>query len=351
MQQLKIDTKNELAINSKIEIEAGIKVNESNYQYISYNPYTVSSCEKQEDTNSYVSLAYDKMIESMIDYDLELSEKITVRNYLILICNRLGWNTEHIPSTFINHNKLIDPVLHQGINYTFRMALDEIATITCSFLLFKGEDFYLIYPTETNQIIDSSFLDEDNVNMGERYFINSLVFSRAEGSDNIYRKDNESIENNGLHEFKISNNQLLSTNDRDIYIDQMFNYLKTFEFYTFDVQSKGILFLEACDRFTFNLSGNTYSTILLNNEQEFEDGLIEKLYVDRPEETETEYKYADETDKRINQTYLIVDKQNQNGFGGQGQRRGGYRSGNFIEHQRRKQFRVIGTQRNKKTRQ
>ena len=168
MQQLKIDTKNELAINSKIEIEAGIKVNESNYQYISYNPYTVSSCEKQEDTNSYVSLAYDKMIESMIDYDLELSEKITVRNYLILICNRLGWNTEHIPSTFINHNKLIDPVLHQGINYTFRMALDEIATITCSFLLFKGEDFYLIYPTETNQIIDSSFLDEDNVNIGER---------------------------------------------------------------------------------------------------------------------------------------------------------------------------------------
>ena len=144
----------------------------------------------------------------------------------------------------------------------------------------------------------------------EKYFINSLVFSRAEESDSIYRKDNDSIQNNGLHEYKISDNQLLSTNDRDLYIDEMFNYLKTFEFYPFDVKTKGILFLEACDSFNFSLSGKTYPTILLNDEIIFEDGLTEDIYTDTPKESETEYKYADETDKRINQAYIIVDKQN-----------------------------------------
>lgn len=169
----------------------------------------------------------------------------------------------------------------------------------------------MIYPTETNQIIDESYLDEDSITIGEKYFINSLVFSRAEESDNIYRKDDGNIETKGLHEYRISDNQLLSTNDRDLYIDEMFNYLKTFEFYIFDVKTKGILFLEACDRFSFNLNGKSYTTILLNDEINFDDGLTEDIYTYEPEETETDYKYADSTDKKINQAYILVDKQNQ----------------------------------------
>lgn len=116
---------------------------------------------------------------------------------------------------------------------------------------------------------------------------------------------------NGLHEYRISDNQLLSTNDRDLYIDEMFNYLKTFEFYVFDIKSKGILFLEACDKFNFKLNGSIYSTLLLNDEAQFDDGLNENMYIDEPDETNTEYKYADSTDKKINQTYILVDKQNQ----------------------------------------
>jgi len=311
MHQIEIDSKNKISLKSKIKIKAGVKVNEPDYEYINYNTCIVNSSEKQEDTMSYKILAYDKMIESMIDYDLNILEKITLRDYLIRICERLGWNTDNIPNSFINSDKLVDPRLHIGIGYTFRDVLDEIATISCSFLLFKEDNFYLLYPIDTNQNIDNEYLDEDNVTIGEKYFINSLIFSRAEESDNIYRKNDTSIQLNGLHEYRISDNQLLSTNDRDLYIDDMFNYLKTFEFYIFDVSSKGILFLEACDRLNFVLSGNTYSTILLNNEIVFEDGLTELLYVEKPIETETEYKYADTTDKRINQTYILVDKQNQ----------------------------------------
>lgn len=311
MHQVEIDSKLYMPKDTKIYIKVGVKVNEKNYNYVELGTFYVKCCERQEDTNSYRILAYTKMKNAMIDYDLTISENITVRNYLIAICERLGWNTENIPATFINSTKLVNPSLHTGINYTFRDALDEIATITCSFLLFKNDDFYLSYLTNTNETIDESYLDEDNITIGEKYLINSLVFSRAEESDNIYRKDDDSIETNGLHEYRISDCQLLSTNDRDNYIDEMFNYLKTLEFYIFDIQSKGILFLEACDMFNLVLNGVTYQVALLNNEINIEDGLTENLYMDEPEGTETEYKYADSTDKKINQAYILVDKQSQ----------------------------------------
>ena len=311
MHQVEIDSKVLMIANTKISITLGVKLNEKSYEYINFGNFYVKTCERQEDTNSYRIIAYTKMKEAMIDYDLNITEKIELRDYLIRICQRLGWNTENIPATFINSTKLIDPTLHAGIDYTFRDALDEIATISCSFLLFKDDDFYLMYLTQVDANIDESYLDEDNITIGEKYFINSLVFSRAEGSDNIYRKDDSNIALNGLHEYKISDCQLLSTNDRSDYIDEMFDYLKTLEFYIFDIQSKGILFLEACDMFNLTLNGVTYPTVLLNDEINIEDGLTESLYLDEPEETETEYKYADSTDKKINQTYLMVDKQNQ----------------------------------------
>jgi hypothetical protein len=310
MHQIELDSKVFMSKGTKISGRIGVKVNEKNYKYIDLNNYYVQSCERQEDTNSYRVLAYSKMKEAMVDYDLSFAGKITVRNYLIKVCERLGWNTDNIPATFINSEKMIDPNLHTGIKYSFRDALDEIATITCSFLMFKGDNFYLLYLTETNETIDESYLDEDNVTIGEKYLINSLVFSRAEESDNIYRKDNTSITANGLHEYRIADCQLLSTNDRADYIDEMFNYLKTLEFYIFDVQSKGILFLEACDLFNLKLSNVTYKVALLNDEINIDDGLTENLFLDKTEETETEYKYADSTDKRIDQAYILVDKQN-----------------------------------------
>ena len=310
MHQIEIDSNVYIPNKTKITGKIGVKVNEKTYNYIDLNTYYVKSCERQEDTNSYRILAYTKMQEAMIDNELTLTDKLTVRDYLIAVCQKLNWSTE-IPENFINSDKLIDPTLHIGIGYTYRDVLDEIATITCSFLLFKGEKLYLLYLTETNQNIDESYLDEDNVTIGEKYIINSLVFSRAEESDNIYRKDDGSITINGLHEYRISDCQLLSTNDRSDYIDEMFNYMKTLELYIFDIKSKGILFLEACDIFNLVFQEKTYKTILLNNEIDLEDGLSESLYLDEPDETETEYKYADSTDKKINKTYILVDKQNQ----------------------------------------
>lgn len=206
-------------------------------------------------------------------------------------------------------------VQYQARTETIENYTDEQKEVLNSMITEKGTNVFkfenqaqISCPLEIQEI-DETYLDEDNVTIGEKYFINSLVFSRAEESDNIYRKDDNSITENGLHEYRIADCQLLSTNDRSDYIDEMFNYLKTLEFYIFDIQSKGILFLEACDLFNLKLNNVTYKTVLLNDEINIDDGLIENLYLDKPEETETEYKYADETDKKIDQTNFIVNKQ------------------------------------------
>ena len=50
---------------------------------------------------------------------------------------------------------------------------------------------------------------------------------------------------------------------------------------------------------------------MFNNEMLVTQGLEENIFTERPEETETDYKKSDKDDRRINQAYIIVDKQNQ----------------------------------------
>lgn len=140
--------------------------------------------------------------------------------------------------------------------------------------------------------------------------INSLVLSRSE-SDNVYIQDKESIDTNGLCELKISDNQIMNQNDRSDYLQGIFDNIKGIEFYLNDFTSTGIMYYELLDRYNVQIGNNTYSCVMFNNEQDITQGLEEQIYTDRPETSETDYTKADKTDQKINQTNLIVDKQNQ----------------------------------------
>lgn len=308
---LEIDSNTRIAEGTEFKAKIGVKFKNSAYEYIEYENYTVYKCERQEDTESYKITAYDKMLEAMVDFDMEVSQSLTTRQYLVSIFEWLNWDTTGIPATFVNSTKLIEPNIHTGIGYTFRDVLDEIATITGAFIYFNGDIPYLKYINETNEIIDEMYLSQDDVTIGKKYFINSLVFSRAEESDSIYRKDNESVTQKGLSEFKISDNQILSTNNRADFIDELWNYLKNLEFYTFDVKSTGIMWYDVADKFIIKAHNNTYPVVLLNDETTVDQDIEEHLYADEPKESETDYKCASYTDKKINQTNLRVDKQNQ----------------------------------------
>ena len=141
--------------------------------------------------------------------------------------------------------------------------------------------------------------------------INSIVLARAGESDKIYIKDNASIQENGLCEVMISENQIMNFNDRDTYLKELSEKLFGVEYYLNDFVSTGIMYYDLLDMYNVEIYGKTYNCLMLNDEQNITQGLEENIHTDRPEKSETDYTKADKTDRKINQTYLIVDKQNQ----------------------------------------
>lgn len=141
--------------------------------------------------------------------------------------------------------------------------------------------------------------------------INSIVLARAGESDKIYKKDQSSIELNGLCELMIKENQFMNFSDRVDYLQELSDKLFGVEYYLNDFVSTGIMYYDLLDMYNIEIFGKTYNCLMLNDEQNITQGLEENIHTDRPETSETDYTKADKTDRKINQTYLIVDKQNQ----------------------------------------
>lgn len=312
VKQVEIDSNEPIDKGETVNPQFGLLINNS-FEYVSLGSYkAINKPILNKDTNSYQISSCDKIVESMVSFDLTTSDityPCTVRQLFVAIFTKLGWSTSGIPSTFTNSTSIIEEDVYSNVNFTYRDVLDELCTISCMFLVDKGNPT-LLQKTTTNETINEQFMKSTNVAVKEKVFFNSLVFSRAEGSDNIYRKDDESIEEYGLHEFKVSDLQILSLNWRDNFIDAMWSYIKTFEYYSYEIDTYGIIYLEPVDLFTISTFNDTYNTILLNSDLTIGNGVSENIYADTPKETTTEYQYATDTDRKINQTYLIVDKQN-----------------------------------------
>lgn len=327
MRQLDIDSNVYIPIATTINYRFGIKVRDNdvddyreNYDYINYGNYIVYSVEKQEDKKSYKIICYDKMLYSMIDYfSLNINYPITIRDYINTICNILGLVFKNRNDTFANYDKQIQSELYldsggNSLNYTFRDVFDELAQATGSTICINEDDDQLEirYINDTHDTIDEEYLKDINVNFGEKYGpINSIVLSRSAETDNVYIQDSQSIATNGLCEIKIKDNQIMNWNDRSDYLPDLLSRLGGLEYYLNDFTSTGIMYYNLCDRYSVKIGDVYYSCIMFNDESNVTQGLKEIIHTDMPVETETDYTKADKTDRKINQTYLIVDKQNQ----------------------------------------
>ena len=323
MKQLDIDSNVDIPIGTEVNYQFGIKVSDNavqdyrdNYEYLDYGNYIVYSSEKQEDTNSYKIICYDKMLYSMVDYvNIGVTYPITIRNYISAICTHLGLTFANSSDTFANYDKEIPNELYlssdgTSLDYTFRDVLDELAEVTASTICINDDDELEIrYITSTNDTIDEEYLKDINVNFGEKFGpVNVIVLNRSAGSDNVYYP---TVLPQSPYELKISDNQIMNGNNRSDFLPDIYTVLNGLEYYTNDFTSTGICYYDLCDRYNVTIGENTYSCVMFNDEVNVTQGLEEHIYTDLPEETETDYKKADTTDRKINQAYIIVNKQNQ----------------------------------------
>ena len=321
MKQLDIESSVDIPIGTKISYKKGLLVNGA-YEYLDYGSFYVYKSEKSEDKRNYNITCYDAMLFSMIEYTgMSITFPITVRAYLTALCNKIGVPFLSSGTNFVNYNRAlqVDPFVDtdgNSLGFTIRDILDNLSQVTASNICIgkseNTEGIEVRYITETNDTIDGDYLKDVNVNFGEKYGpINSIVLSRAGGSDNVYLQDEDSIEENGLCELKITDNEIMNFNDRSDYLPEILEKLDGLEYYVNDYSSTGICYYEPCDMYHIEIDDNTYQCIMFNDEINTTTGLEELVHTEIPEEAQTDYTKADKTDRRINQTYMIVDKQNQ----------------------------------------
>jgi hypothetical protein len=103
----------------------------------------------------------------------------------------------------------------------------------------------------------------------------------------------------------------MNDNNRNNYLPDIYDKLNGLEYYINDFTSTGICYYNLCDKYNVIIGENNYSCVMFNNEINITQGLEEKVYTDMPDDTNTDYKKADKIDRKINQAYIIVDKQKQ----------------------------------------
>lgn len=316
MKQLDIESSVDIPLGTVLNYQYGVKVGNA-YEYLNYGNYVVYKSEKQEDTGTYKITCLDKILYSMKDYEaMNITYPITIRNYINAICNKLGLVFSNINDEFTNYNKEIQNELYldsQGnsLGYTFRDVLDELAQVTASIICINEDtdELEVRYPNETNDIIDEEFLKDVNVKFGKVFgAVNVVTLSRSAGADNISYPS--TLPQNPC-EIKIVDNQIMNWNDRDEYLFNIYNRLYGMNYYINDFSSVGVMYYDLYDKYNIQIGEQTYNCIMLNDEINITSGVEELIHTDMPETTETDYTKSDKTDRKINQTYLIVDKQNQ----------------------------------------
>lgn len=324
MKQLDIQSKVEIPIGTNLQYELGVKVRENevedyreNYDYVDFGNYIVHKVEKQEDTESYNVICYDKMLLSMVPYyDSGIQYPLSIRDYIQAVCDAIGIVFADKEKEFANYDKVVENELflnEEGGNlgFTFRDVFDQLAQVTASTICLNlNDELEIRYINDTNDTIDDNFLKDINVKFGEKFGpVNSIVLSRAGQSDNIYLDIPESVEINGRKEIKISENQFMNFNNRNEFLPDILEKLAGLEYYTNDFTSTGICYYDVCDRYNVEVNGIAYPCIMFNNEILVTQGLEELIYTDMPEETQTDYNKSDKTDVKLNQVYIIVNKQ------------------------------------------
>ena len=245
--------------------------------YEKHNIGVIESYNGETITTNYMSTTGELSTGAFVQYVLGTPNYIQCTNEQIQVLNAISHSSLYTGTTNINSDAYL--------SITYNLA---------------------------SETIDEEYLKDVNIGFAEMYGpVNSIVLSRAGESDNVYIRDEESVQEDGLCEVKIVDNQIMNFNNRSDYLQGLLTALDGLYYYINDFNSTGILYYEVGDLYNIQVGNNTYQCLMLNDEINITTGIEERIYTDLPEQSQTDYSKADKTDRRINQTYLIVDKQNQ----------------------------------------
>ena len=294
-----------------VHVGFGVKLPNGTFEYLDYGSFLVTEITTVKDTGVTTIVGYDKMINSMTQYSkLDVEYPISLYEYTDLLCNKCGLILGN--ETFTHAEWSITQELWENINgITYRDILVQIAQVTASTCIISNDDkvyFKPIYNTEETLTYDNMKKLKLEPMYGE---INSVVLSRTPQEDNIYMRDDESIQINGLTEYKIENNEIIDK-DRDNAMIPIYNALHGISYYPFETTTEGLGWYEIADNFDIiNDTGDVFNTSLFNFSITIDGGIKEILKTVADTKTQTQYQYATTIGKRVKNTEIVVNKQEQ----------------------------------------
>lgn len=318
IREMDVVTSEEIHKDDILHFNFGVKVRdngENDYDFIDYGNFIVAKePEIQEDKETYRVICYDKMINTMKDYESlkHGTFPMTIRDFINNLCLDCNLEFKNVNDTFVNYNRILQNDPYAGLNYTYRDIFDELAQVTASTICIDMETDKLEvrYVTDSGVELDEESFRDINVNFDDSMKpINTIVLSRSAGADRIAQSIPENLPDNQKNAIEISDNQIMNFDDRGDYVPEILNKLYGLSFALNDFESTGICYLDLCDKYSVKIRNNNYDCVLLNDDIKITTGINEKVYTENIEGTDTDYSKTDKVDQKINKISLIVDKQ------------------------------------------
>lgn len=301
-------------VGQSVEVKLGVRLASGDFEDVSLGSFIITQGETIKDRGVTSFTGYDSMIYSIIAYQsASLTYPTDVSGLYSQIATGLGLDiaTDDIPLGDLE----IESDLYENINgFAYRDAFEEIAVLGGAVAMINkdGQLDLRNIKTPDNTPEELSYADLKTLLLKDKYGeVNSLVLGREPQQDNVVTKDDDSIEENGLTEVKIINNQIIDKRREDV-ADEIFPYFQHTEYYPFEATTIGLGYLEIGDALKIEDSEGTIRDVRVMGISMTVDGSIqEKIWSDEPSKTETNYARAGGLDRRIKNTELYVDKQNQ----------------------------------------
>ena len=302
-----------ILLDKWVQVFVGVRIEDGEFEYINYGSFLITETSTSEDKETTKIVGYDKMINSMVNYEvIEMEYPIDIFSYTQKICE--ACNLELANETLVNGDITVDRELWENItDTTYRDILTQIAEVTCSMCIIGQDDKVYFNPIKKDSLDVMTYDNLRTFKIEELYGeINYVILGRdpVVGED-IFEKDEESIEKNGLTEFRIDNNQFLDAKREDV-IKQIYDGLHGFKFHPSELSTEGHGWYEIGDIITIrNNEEQEFNTIVLNFSLQVDGGIKETIKSSAETKTQSRYQYKSPLAKEVRNTEIRVNKQDQ----------------------------------------
>lgn len=301
--------------NKEIKVELGVKT-ESGTNYYSLGNFLITkpSDDAVKDKTSFEAMDYTKKFNKEFDAT-GLTFPCTALQLAQFCCQKCG--VELGSTSFTNSSFVIDSNQYETGD-TFRKVMQDIGKLAYSWVRIGWDNkCYIDFSfsstvADTNKIGTSNYYD---LTVQSEKFgpVNRVVIGMSDiEGENVVLEDSTSIEQNGVCELQIMDNNLTYTPELRQQAIASANKLFGLSFVPVEINTTGHPWLLGNETVEIEkLDGTKIKTIPFDRTIEYGGHIKTKLVSKADTKTETEYKNPGTLETAIKQTRIIVNKQEQ----------------------------------------